>query len=309
MCVTRSQSHSSFMALSLAAVIVGLLGEGLVSSPATAQTQTSQSTTGKATVKIPRPAPNQMRVENLDPMLKRILEIWEWHGSRTTKLEGKHQRIIYDNTFNVMKLAKGEFYHEAPDKGRIDIQAVKVDPPPKNTKKIGSKTFTMQSDTPEAWICDGAQITMVNLSRKEYQKVTIPPANRGQNIVDGPLPFLFGMKAEQAVKRYTLSLGKQNNPQKGVVHVVALPLWKQDAQQWSKAEVILNSKDFLPIAIQLTHPDGKDITVYKFIDVKRNETRGVFALWKRDPFDPNLSSFKELKAIASQPGDANTKKN
>lgn len=303
MCVARSQ----WLAGSVAhAIVLTILFVSPLAQSGFAQTARPQTNQQNVQNRQPRPNPAIMRVAKLDPMLERILEIWEWHGARTKKLEGKHNRIIYENTFGVMKLSKGEFYYESPDKGRIDIQAVKIPKP--GIKKVGSKQFTMQSDTPEAWICDGTAITMVNLSRKEFQVVEIPPSARGQNIVDGPLPFLFGMKKEQAKKRYKLSLGKQNDPKKGVVHVVALPLWKQDAQQWSKAEVILNSKNFLPIAIQLTHPDGKDITVYKFSEVERNKSdRGVFAFWKDDPFKPNLKGFKQLSAIAEKPGTAKVK--
>ena len=235
-----------------------------------------------------------------------ILSNWEKAGEITKKLEGKHRRYIYDFVFHVEKWSEGEFYYEAPDKGRIDLDA------PKNfkegqTRQRNGKNFAIQSDKAERWVCDGTQIVAIDEQRKEFQRIPIPVENRGQNITDGPLPFLFGISKEKIVMRYNITLhdnpdqGGQHNIQEGRIHLKVKPLWQQDASNWQEAEVMLDAKTYLPHAIRLIHPGGNAETVYVFYDVKRNASRNVFALWQGDPFVPRLNGYKELTPIAAQP--------
>ncbi len=238
-----------------------------------------------------------------------ILTNWEMAGDATKKLEGKHRRYIYDYVFNVEKWAEGEFYYESPDKGRIDIMV------PKNfkedqTRERDGKVFTIQKDKAERWICDGTQVLAIDEERKEFQRVPIPVQNRGKNIADGPLPFLFGISKEKLMMRYNISLhddpqqGGQHNLDQGRIHLRVQPLWQQDAANWQMAEIMLDAKSYLPHAVRLMHPGGNAETVYVFYDVKRNASRNVFAVWQGDPFVPRLSGYKEPAIDPAQRQDA-----
>lgn len=254
---------------------------------------------GNVKLKLARPAGNAMRVE-LSPELKWVLETWEKQGKNMAKLEGKHKRFVYDFTFGVEKRSSGEFYYEAPDKGRLDVTPVKVATGELNKKGPRGKQFYVKPDKAEAWISDGVHISAIDVTRKEYQRLEIPEQGRGKNIVDGPLPFLFGISVEKAKARYRMQLhtrenGGMHDLKKGIVHIKVYPLWRQDAANWEEAEVLLNASTFLPTAIKLVHPGKNSETVYTFYGVKKNAPRGVFAFWKQNPFQPNLKAFKELK--------------
>ncbi len=247
-----------------------------------------------------RPVPQLAQPQEFAPQVLAVLERWEQFGAQTTKLEGKHNRIVYDNTFKVMKVSQGEFYYEAPDKGRIDLYAVELGKDPAPQPGPGGVNFQVQSESPESWICDGAMITHISLSRQEYEQVPIPQEAQGQNIIDSPLPFLFGLTVEKARNRYILEVGPMHAPEKNVVHLKAKPLLPGDAAEWSEAEVILDASTFLPTAIKLQAPGGQGTTVYKFTEAKRNKERGVFAIFGKDPFHPPLGKFKKAN-IAQDP--------
>ena len=53
----------------------------------------------------------------------------------------------------------------------------------------------------QRWICTGKQIFIIHDDTKIYDKIDIPAQQQGKNIMNGPLPFLFGLKAEQAKAR------------------------------------------------------------------------------------------------------------
>lgn len=242
----------------------------------------------------PLPRPQEQPV--LHPHIKTILEIWEKQGQKTNKLEANHSRFVYDYTFGVEKRAQGKVYYEGPDKGRIDIQPWKDDAGKVNPNGPQGKQYKIQADKEERWICDGVQIFAIDEERKEVATVVIPPEGRGQNIVNGPLPFLFGMTEEQAKKRYLLSLGPRHDPQKGVIHLVAKPLWRRDAENWKEAQVILSTETFLPQAIRLIHPGNTAETVYVFTDYKVNKSEpfgGIFG--GGGPFKPNLRGYSVIR--------------
>jgi len=255
------------------------------------------------TQKKSRPA--QALPAAIEPELKFILQNWEKAGEFTKKMEGKHYRYIFDDVFAVQKISQGEFYYEAPDKGRIDLDV------PKGLKEgqqivRNNKKYTIKKDNGERWICDGTQVIAIDEERKEFQRLPIPVENRGENIVDGPLPFLFGISMEKVLMRYNVTLfkkeqGGQHDYRAGMIHLKVKPLWQQDAANWQEAEVMLNSKDYIPRAIRLIHPGGNSETVYVFSDVKRNpKKRIVSALWGSSPFTPSLRGYKELAAVAQK---------
>ncbi|MCA8987560.1 MAG: hypothetical protein KDA78_07965 [Planctomycetaceae bacterium] len=277
------------------------LGLGLLSGSAFAQ----QNQPGKATLQNTTP-PVVQQAPTLTPELSQILDNWEKAGDFTQKLEGKHLRYIYDHVFFVEKWSSGEFYYEAPDKGRIDLDAPKeFKPGQKRTR--GDKTYSIEADKPERWICDGSQVYAIDEDRKEFQRIPIPVESRGNNIVDGPMPFLFGITKEKVIMRYHVSLntpdqGGKHDLSQGIIHLKVKPLWQQDAANWQEAEVMLDARSYLPTAIRLIHPGATAETVYVFQDVERNSKQGIVGVvWGGSPFQPNLRGYKELTQTAAEP--------
>ena len=232
--------------------------------------------------------------------LMQVLIAWENSSKNIQTLSGNHHRIVYDLVFAVEKHADGKFFYEAPDKGRIDIVPSKIPQNAQSNRKKDGVPFTMKPDIEQKWICDGGRIIQLSETQKTAEVFNIPESGRGQNIMNGPLPFLFGMPAQTALKRYRLSIV---SIQTGRVTLKALPRWQQDSANWKEAMIMLNSQNFLPMAVQLTDPTGNSETVYTFKSLAPNKGQSPFAkIWPtRKWYNPDLKKYNIVTKAAPDP--------
>src|SRR5579863_1918979 len=256
-------------------------------SPASGAKEKSQppSAAGKSS-QLPRPDVKAMEVAKLDPELEKFLKDWEKNTSLFKKLVGEFEVIKYVPAFQVEKRAAGKFAHEAPDKGSYEKQAVVI----AKGQKPGKKGYTLESDDPERWVCTGKEVIKIDDKEKTYEKMPIPPAAQGENIIEGPLPFLFGMKADRAKKRYKLKLQKQDE---NGIWLEVIPSTSQDSSNWEKAIVIIDPREFVPTHVRLYDPAG-GMTTHIFKNVKINPKDGWFGWGKTDPFAPKLRGYKQV---------------
>ncbi len=231
-----------------------------------------------------------------NPVLDKILQDWYASSKNIKKLEGEHKRFIYDYTFLTVKQAQGEFYYEAPDKGRIDLEGTKVKDGTTVDKvsAIDGKglKFSAESDVPERWICDGKQVLQIFDAKKEVMQFSIPPEGQGEHIMDGPLPFLFGMPPEKAHQRYQMRLIKQTA---STIVMQAIPKWQQDAANYKWAVIMLEPTSMMIQAVQMMDPAETTETVYSFPKITKNPSKPVtriLGIPGSDPFKPNLKGYK-----------------
>jgi hypothetical protein len=233
--------------------------------------------------------------EPVDPRIEALLQDWSQHTKEIKKLQGRHLRMTREFSFGTMSVAQGQFYVETPDRGRIDVQPYtgkrlkpgtvveQVDP---NGRKV---PLTIKSDTMRnRWICDGKEIKVIDDDHNTYDAVKIPPNQRGENIMDGPLPFLFGMPPARAKDRYWFKYLGQDK-KNGGYGIEVKPKWKQDAVDWSLARLLLDRKTFLPVEVHLINAAGTTETVYLFGDLQINKIAILFWL---DPFSPSLTWYR-----------------
>jgi len=255
----------------------------------------------------PRPNPANLQVQQLSPQLEQLLKVWSQRSAQIHKLQGTHHRFVYDSVFSVDKRATGAFYYEAPGKGRIDLKPAEI-PRGAVSKKVDKtgKPYKVQADRAERWICDGKDIWQVNEATRQIERFPIPPENQGQNIMDGPMPFLFGMPPAKAKRRYFLKLINEDQ-NRAVLQVN--PRLQVDAANWKEAKVILDKTLYLPTAVQLTDPAGNLVTTYTFGEFKINDDNNKNWIVKfitggkdEDPFRPN---FKGYQVTVHNPGKEN----
>ncbi|MHC4880680.1 MAG: PASTA domain-containing protein [Planctomycetota bacterium] len=238
-------------------------------------------------------------------LLDQVLTAWFNSSKQIQKLEGEHRRFVFDFVFNVEKQAAGRFYYEAPDKGRIDLTPVQVKVGQQNQKvnpQNGQKVvLKVQPDAAERWVCDGQQILVVDDVQKAVQQFNIPKAMQGGNIMDGPLPFLFGMPPEKAKARYDIRVLSIKD---GQIDLFVKPKQAQDASNYKWARVRIEQKTMLPMAVQMLDPAGTRETVYTFPRITKNPNQGLFdkiKWWKdKDPFRPTLKGY-DIQAAAPAP--------
>ena len=256
-----------------------------------------------------RPSGPDLVVEKLSPELEAILLEWERRSAQIKSLKGKHTRKVFNLVFEVEKRAEGKFFLETPDKGRIDLTGVEIK---KNTvserKGKSGKLFRVESDSSQKWICTGEELVMVNDEDKSYDIQPLPKELRGTNIVKGPLPFLFGIKAEDAKQRFQLSLSDKNTDP--TVHaILVVPLLHDDKQNYKIAKILLDKKTFLPRSVLLLDPTGSLQTEYTFEiqDINNRNKLDNLVDWfggDRDPYRPDLKKKGYKLAIHEDQADA-----
>jgi TIGR03009 family protein len=239
-----------------------------------------------------RPAPlPTVRIPKLSPEVEKVLKDWELHTSQFQTMTVEFSRFTYDRVFEVEKRAEGTVAYKAPDRGNYVISGAKIARGEKSKKKNKNGVpYELKSDDPERWVCNGKEVIQINEKVKPptYEKVTIPPESQGQNIIDGPLPFLFGMKAERAKSRYRdIKLLKSDE---GEIWLQVRSFEEQDSNAWETAVIIIDAAKYVPKAVKLKDITGKE-TVHVFKNVVLNQKKGIF---DKDPFNPNLKGYKQI---------------
>jgi TIGR03009 family protein len=117
----------------------------------------------------------------------------------------------------------------------------------------------------EKWICTGTAIYQYAPQQKEILVHQLPAKKEGQQVSDDSfLSFMFGMKADDAKKRYGLQIskGKENDPY--YVYIDIQPRDQRDKADFQEARLVLNKdtyKDtYLPRQLWFRHPNGDETT-------------------------------------------------
>ena len=256
------------------------------------------------------PAP-QLAFKPITPEMKAVLADWESHTKDITSLYCPITRIEFDTVFGKETRWMGHVYFDNPDKGRIEWKPADDEFMAKLARtNAQGKPFKVIAGAESQWICTGKKIYILDVSNKQYDSILIPPQNQGQNITRSPLPFIFGMKAQDAMQRFAMRFGNQHNPdgqlldingkKKAIVlHIVANPLQNQEAREYSEAEIFLDPQTYLPLHLRMLDPGGNKETRYKFdpAKLKVNVNWGL-----RNPFkDPYLPGWTEMKRGNADP--------
>ena len=265
----------------------------------------------------PKPINAAKELAALPKDLQAVLREWYESSRKIEKLHGEHCRFIYNYTFGVEERAVGKFYYEAPSRGRIDLApkpGIRKDTVfSKKHPETGEVIkFKVKPETEERWICDGKQILVIDDPQKTVQQFPIPKAAQGINIMDGPLPFLFGMPPEKAVARFKLRLESMTARH---FDLLAVPRWQQDVANYKWARIRIERKTMLPMAVQMLDTARTRETVYTFPKVEKNPKPSLLArgalfqkiFGSNEPFRPNLKGYDiqaATKPGANKPGAA-----
>jgi TIGR03009 family protein len=109
----------------------------------------------------------------------------------------------------------------------------------------------------EHFICTGTHLYQFLPQQKEIRVYQLPPPKQGQVGDDSFLSFLFGMKAEEAKRRYELKLVKEDQY---YIYVEILPRLPQDKADFARARLVLNKDSFLPRQLWFEQANGDEVT-------------------------------------------------
>lgn len=185
--------------------------------------------------------------------LDQMLREWESRSEQITLFRCDLKRWEYDLVFKKNTTAVGDMKYKSPDRGLYRVRDEKT------------------GDYLEDWRCDGQAIYEFNYAKKQVIERQLPPQMQGAAIANGPLPFIFGAKAETLKKRYFLRLKQPPKGHEDKICVEAYPKLQSDAANFQRAELLLTEEGMLPFALQLDLPNGKTTTVHQFFNIKTND--------------------------------------
>lgn len=197
--------------------------------------------------------------------LDQLLAAWEARNDRVTTWSCTFYKWEYnawspaDTSGERLAFSEstGEIKYAAPDKGLFRV---------KTSKQWNSEKRQYESrpaNLGEHWVCNGTSIYEFRHSERQLRETKLPPEMQGKAISEGPLPFVFGAKADTLKKRYSMRIITPPGL-KDQVWLEALPKFQADAANFSKVELILRTNDLMPFAIQIYKPGGQDRDVYQF---------------------------------------------
>lgn len=212
--------------------------------------------------------------------LDQVLGQWETESGKIDTFNCDFTQFVYDPVFGPgndevgQPIAKSEGYgavsYQKPDKGSFHVKELLTWDAAQKKRVANSNLIG------EHWVCDGESVYEFRNKEKVLHVTPIPPEMQGQNIADGPLPFLFGAKADTLKERYWLRVDPR--APEGSIWLAAMPKRQQDAANYRLVELMLDSSKMLPSAMRVTAPDSSQ-TTYTFKLAEASINSRVTAFW------------------------------
>ncbi|MFM8291975.1 MAG: TIGR03009 domain-containing protein [Planctomycetia bacterium] len=175
---------------------------------------------------------------------------FKWEYNAWSPADEKGERLAFAES-------TGELKYGAPDKGLFRVKESKQWNPQTRRYEVRG------GESGEHWVCNGESIFEFRHADRQLRETKLPPEMRGKAISDGPLPFVFGARADTLKKRYWMRVITPPAVQ-DQIWLEALPRFQADAANFSKVELILQARDLMPFAIQIYKPGGQDRDVFQF---------------------------------------------
>jgi|GEM_PF-279837 len=271
---------------------------------------------GPAQLNVPRaaivqPMPQQPEWYPLDAKVEawvdNVLRYWEERSNKVKTLECKFQKWEYDpgevaNEFQRLKAlgklhelpfseyASGVIKYAAPDKGLFKVEQLQTIVPGETTPDGKQKYKPQPKENGEHWITDGKRVFAFDARNKEVTERQLPPEMHGKSLADGPLPFMFGTRAETIKARYWIR--PLQAEQAGEYCLEAVPKSRQDASNFKMVQIVLDEKQYLPTRMQIFEGDWSPAnphrTAYRFDDRIENDQNALKAIL--NPLNINLTN-------------------
>lgn len=228
---------------------------------------------GRATQRAQAPGQAQPQPQPArDPArMKWLLQKWEGQSAKLKTLDVRIYRVDKDFRWKDEVHFEGRAIFKNPNLAYLDFSRLKLAPnakgqlvpvaDPKNPKvplKTRVETVVCARDAVWQYLYEGKQIYIFPLAKGERQRA----------LDEGPLPFLFNMKAKDAEARYEMTL-EGENAQYYVVKVV--PRLQEDKESFKWAMLYLEKTFLLPARIKLLSPDGKSSRDFYLENPKANK--------------------------------------
>ncbi len=237
---------------------------------------------------VQAPGTNQPPVAPFPPLppeqvqyLDQVLNFWTQETEKIERYRCDFQRwtfdgAVYNNAPQHSQYAKGIVRYMKPDQGLFKVESLYF-----NQAKAGQapQFNAVQGRFGEWWICDGKTLHEFDRNQEQVTRYALPPDMQGVAIISSPLPFLFGVKAQDAKDRYWLRplappADADGKPRQDIIVIEAFPKYLSDAQNYSRVKIYLDRQQFLPLSLEIFLPgwsEQRDVReVFEFANREKN---------------------------------------
>ncbi|MDR3182200.1 MAG: hypothetical protein LBT89_04630 [Planctomycetaceae bacterium] len=121
----------------------------------------------------------------------------------------------------------------------------------------------------EKIMIDEKTVFKYDYNAKSVMQVNVPPEMIGKGIADSPLPLIFGAKADDLKRRFSMKILPTANAER--ILLQARPLLLEDQQEFSLIEIIVDKKTLQALGLRKHDINGEDYTVYELRAPKVND--------------------------------------
>ncbi len=211
----------------------------------------------KAAEKPPIDVDKLLRLWEIQSQKLKTLDVWIY---RIDKNEAWDEEIHYEGraVFKKPQLAYLDFKKiktTKDAKGKLQPVADALNP----KKRATTPTETIICGADEVWqyLYPVRQIFIFPLAKEQRQRA----------LDEGPLPFLFDMKAQEAKARYTMKILRQTEK----FYLISVePKLKEDKEAFKWAQITLDTVYLLPARIVLLSPDAKSTKDFRVEHIDPN---------------------------------------
>ncbi len=198
---------------------------------------------------------NPAEQKELDEFLVR----WEQYSGSVKRYEVEFTSYEYDPVLNPDNKPAyttfGMFKYTAPNRFVYHVEGQWVDG---KQVKSGPKE--------EKIIIDGNSIFEYSFKAKEVRQYNIAPELLSRGFADSPLPLIFGAKADEMKKRFSMKIVTRDEYKDSQVWLEAKPLLIADQQEFLNLEIRIDKKTLRATALKKDNINGKAYTVYVLND-------------------------------------------
>ncbi|MFM7150395.1 MAG: TIGR03009 domain-containing protein [Gemmataceae bacterium] len=190
--------------------------------------------------------PNAATSAATSAKLDGYLQRWEQEMRRVETLSAALARIDSDKVFGSTTKYSGFAHYMKSGTGSTALNLAMLELKQDGKPEIADK-----------FICTGTYLYQFLPAQKEIRAYEMPRPKPGQVADDSFMGFLFGMKAEEARRRYNLNLHKEDNY---YIYMDISPRFQADRADFTRARLVLNKDSFLPRQLWFEHPNGNTVT-------------------------------------------------
>ena len=198
------------------------------------------------------PAPPAQSAATLDGYLDR----WQKTMEQVQALSAQIKRTEKDQTTDVEKHFTGFTKYLRVGAAGTTQNLALLQMTPDNKKEFS-----------ERFVCSGALLYEFRQSEKVVMAHELPKPRAGQVSDDNFLSFLFGMKKEEAQKRYDLKLTKTDQY---YLYVDIQPRFAADKVDFKRARIVLNKETLLPRQLWFESPNQTE-TTWDVVQINAND--------------------------------------